>query len=503
MQRDGAESTDVVVIGGGFGGLACALQLAEAGVRVTMLERVGYVGGCAGTFVRRGARYEAGATLAAGLGPNQLFGRWIAQHGLDVPVAPLDPVVSLRGRAGVLDVHADRARLVQTLADAAGPKAEAVRAFFALQQQVADALWPLLDDPELLPPLGPRSLWTHLLRTPAYLPLLPLLGQTLHDVLVDLGVDDQPLLLQLCASTCQITVQCPPQEAEALWALATLDYWFRGAAHVVGGMGRLATALATAITQLGGTVLLQTPALALQPTANGWEVQTRKGTIVAHAVVANLLPGALAGLLPAGLRPPRLARDQAAVDDGWSAMMLYLQLRAPPAAGEAAHHVDVTDGTGQLTLGHHVFLSVSALQDTKASDGLRTAIVSTHVPLALWRSLDAAGQAALAQEVTDRMRQTLRDGAPEWMAGVVHEMTASPRTWQRFTGRPGGAVGGVPRRAGLHNYLNLWPKPLLPGLWMTGDSQFPGQSALGVALGGCRVAALVRQSLPAKGRRAA
>lgn len=495
--------SDVVVIGGGFGGLACALQLAEAGLRVTLLERLGYVGGCAGTFARRGARYEAGATLAAGLGPNQLFGRWIAKHGLDVPVAPLDPVVTLRGPAGELEVHADRARMVGQLASAAGPKAEAVRAFFALQQQVADALWPLLDRPELLPPLGPRSLWTHLLRTPAYLPLLPLLGQTLHDVLVDFGVDDQPLLLQLCASTCQITVQCPPQEAEALWALATLDYWFRGAAHVVGGMGRLATALAEAITKQGGTVLLQTPALGLTPTSQGWEVQTRHGSIAAQTVVANLLPGAVSALLPPALRPPRLLRDQAAVNTGWSAMMLYLQLQAPAATGDAAHHLDLTDASGELTMGHHVFLSVSALQDNKANGDLRTAIASTHVPLALWRSLDSVGQAQLAEQVTNRMRQTLQTGAPEWMAGVVHQMTASPRTWQRFTGRPGGAVGGVPRRVGLHNYRGLWPAPLLPGLWLTGDSQFPGQSALGVALGGSRVAAMVQQGLSAPVRRVA
>jgi phytoene dehydrogenase-like protein len=68
-------------------------------------------------------------------------------------------------------------------------------------------------------------------------------------------------------------------------------------------------------------------------------------------------------------------------------------------------------------------------------------------------------------------------------------MTASPRTWQRFTKRSQGLVGGVPRRAGLHHYTNFWPKAVAPGLYLVGDSVFPGQSALATALGGHKLGA--------------
>jgi phytoene dehydrogenase-like protein len=86
------------------------------------------------------------------------------------------------------------------------------------------------------------------------------------------------------------------------------------------------------------------------------------------------------------------------------------------------------------------------------------------------------------------MRQTLAARAPEWADGVQQCMTASPRTWQRFTGRPAGKVGGAPRRAGWHNYLDLAPQQATRGLWLVGDSVFPGQSALATALGGQRAA---------------
>ena len=41
--------TDVVILGGGHNGLVCAFYLARAGVKVTVLERRGVVGGAAVT----------------------------------------------------------------------------------------------------------------------------------------------------------------------------------------------------------------------------------------------------------------------------------------------------------------------------------------------------------------------------------------------------------------------------------------------------------------------
>lgn len=52
-------------------------------------------------------------------------------------------------------------------------------------------------------------------------------------------------------------------------------------------------------------------------------------------------------------------------------------------------------------------------------------------------------------------------------------------------------VGGVARTAGLYHYTNLGPREAAPGLYLVGDSVFPGQSALAAAPGGARVAALV------------
>jgi hypothetical protein len=46
----------------------------------------------------------------------------------------------------------------------------------------------------------------------------------------------------------------------------------------------------------------------------------------------------------------------------------------------------------------------------------------------------------------------------------------------------------LPRRKGLHHYLKLGPSQIARGVWLVGDSVFPGQSALATAIGGSRVA---------------
>jgi len=86
------------------------------------------------------------------------------------------------------------------------------------------------------------------------------------------------------------------------------------------------------------------------------------------------------------------------------------------------------------------------------------------------------------------LRETLRMRAPEVDSAIVHALSGSPRTFARFTRRGRGFVGGIPRRVGLGNYADLFPRPVADGLWLVGDTVFPGQSTLATAIGGQRAA---------------
>jgi phytoene dehydrogenase-like protein len=492
-----------LVIGGGFGGLAAALALAEGGEDVLLCETLKYPGGCASTFRRGGYQFEAGATLSAGLGEGQLFARWIKKYGLPVVWERLDPVVEMRWPGDCLRVVGDRSAFVEQFVERAPIELrEGVRGFFEEQRRAADVLWGVLDDPALLPPWGGMGeILRHVGRVGQYTKLLPLVGKTLGELLERRGLGVFQTLKMYLDAVCQITVQASGDEAEALFALGTLDYFWRGVGHVKGGIGGLAEGLAAGAKRCGAHVWMPCEVRGLEPVQSaqfrGWRAQTRLGEVEAQRVIANVLPQRLRGMLGWGEGQHRALDKRAAqVEEGWGAAMLY-RVVGGVVDGEAlaesrAHHLAlIQDPSAPLVEGNHLFCSVSGADEAARVKiaGERTVTVSTHVPMRKLRAMSDAAQAAYIQEIQDRMRAGIATLAPELAGGHVRvEMTASPQTFARFTGRPWGYVGGIPRRAGLHHYADLWPQQPAEGLYLVGDSVFPGQSTLAAALGGVKVA---------------
>ena len=509
---------DVVVVGAGFGGLSAALTLAERGVAVTLLEALPYSGGCASTFERHGVRYEAGATLFSGLAPatdddaGGFFTRALGRHGLRVDVDFADPVIEHRGPGVVVDVVRDRAAFVESFCvGASASQARGVRRFFARQHRVADLLWPLLVDGERLPLFTAhafKSLGFHARRSFGYLAALPTLaslaGKSLAQILDDDGCGDVPALRSWCDSLCQIAVQVPAAEADAVFALCALDYIWRGTGHVHGGIGKLGKQLEAAIVSAGGRVCLSRKARRITRDDDGrFVVDTARGPLRARRLLLNLLPNDAARLLDVPL-PAALAARQADVDDAWGAVMLYLVLRAADGASPAPRHLDIVDDTGVVVDGHHAFVSVSGADEGRVNadeavvfggGDLRTATVSTHIALSTLRELDDAGRAAVITAMQERLRAAVATALPTWT--VLRAMPGSPRTFARYTGRHGGAVGGVPRRAGRVAWLDgaFVDNEIVKGAALIGDSVFPGQSTLAVAVGGARAAHRIADGL--------
>lgn len=479
------EETDVVVIGGGFGGLGAALGCAEAGARVVLLERVGYLGGCASSFTRRGVRYDAGATVLAGLGEGQLFRRIVERYELPLALDVVDPALELRWGEAPLRVPGSREGLLQELSCLPGAPVRALSGALGEQGRRADALWAFFDDPSLLPPWRAGVLPRLIARVPSLLPLAPWVGRPLLDWVRWHGLEGFLPFRRLLQSLCQITVQVPLEEAETTFGLAAVDFLFRGVRSIRGGVGTLAEALGQSIASRGGEVRTSCRAKSLRRAPGGWVVETRNGAVFARNVVANLVPRALGALLGERDLEGRLARLSSRVEGGYGAVMSYRQLSGeglPPQA----HHLDlVADPSAPYVDGNHVFCSISE----PGPDGIRTLTASTHIRL----GRDVASHQSEVERVQANLDATIALRAPEISLATLDAFTASPRTFERFTGRTGGLVGGVPRRAGLSSYQELLVRPLQPGLWLAGDSLLFGQSTIAAFVGGLRTsAALLR-----------
>lgn len=478
-----------------MGGLSAAAALAKIGLDVTVLEAHVYPGGCAGTFFHQNYRFDAGATLAGGFYPNGPMDIVAHAAGIDHwPAHPANPAMAVHLPGGLTVTRYTDARRTPARRDVFGPAADA---FWRWQETTADALWNLALK---LPPWPPQTLqetaqlaadglaW--LGRNPRRHLSPRLLADAFRPVSAHL-TGAPAALRQFVDAQLLIAAQTTSRHANALYGASALDLPRRGVVHLAGGIGSIAETLAQAVKQHGGRVLYRQEVTRIV-TQNGRPVavETKRGKrFPADAVIANLPPWNIAQLL-GDAAPHKLRRLPPQPRDGWGAFMLYIGLdeSALPANFPLHHQVIVRE---PLAEGNTVFLSLSPAWDTgRAPAGRRALTLSTHTRLQPWWQLfnsDRAAYDARKADYVERMLAAAQIALPHLRHAADLVLPGTPVSFQRFTRREWGWVGGFPQT----NLFRTWGPRLLPGLWMVGDSIFPGQSTAAVAMGGLRVAGAV------------
>jgi phytoene dehydrogenase-like protein len=92
---------DVVVVGGGIGGLTVAALLSARGMNTCLLERQSQVGGCIARVEFSGYDFEPGMGLYTSFGPGEIYERLFSQLPVSLPeVSPLGSPCLLRRTDG-------------------------------------------------------------------------------------------------------------------------------------------------------------------------------------------------------------------------------------------------------------------------------------------------------------------------------------------------------------------------------------------------------------------
>jgi phytoene dehydrogenase-like protein len=513
---------DVVIIGGGHNGLVCAAYLAMGGLKVTVLERRGVVGGAAVTEeFHPGFRNSVASYTVSLLNPKVIADLRLAEHGLKVVerelanFLPLPDGRYLKTGGGVTK---------REVAKFSAEDAEALDIYDARTQAVADVLRELvLRAP---PNVTAGGSWFDALPE-----LLKAAG--LGNRMRGLGIDLQRELLDLFAMSAgdylDRTFESDPIKAAFGWdsivgnfaspyapcsAYVLLHHVFgevngkKGVwGHAIGGMGAITQAMAKAAAGLGVEIRTAAPVKeVLIEKGRAVGVVTESGEIVrAAAVVGNLNPRLMfSKLVDPAAQPADFHRRITTIRHGSGTFRMNVALSelpsftALPGKERAPHHTAGILIAPSLNYMENAFFDArrdgwskepvvelcisSTMDDTLAPKGMHVASmfcqhVSPQLP-------DGSSWDDHREKVAQLMIDTVDKYAPNFKASVLGVQINSPLDLERTFGLVGGDI--------FHGQLDLnqlfSARPVLghadhrspvPGLYMCGAGTHPGGGVTG------------------------
>ena len=244
-----ASNSHTLVVGGGFGGIASALRMRARGHKVTLIERLGALGGRAQVFEKGGFRHDAGPTvITAPFLFDELFELFGERREDHLDFVPLDPWYRFHFHNGeqfdyrpsLEDTHKEIARFNPDDAKNYDSLVETSRQIFDIGfTQLADK--PFTRFGAMLKQIP------HLLRLRSYLTVAQLVNRHIKHPLLRQALSIHPLL-----------VGGNPFDTTSIYAL--IHYLERkwGVFFCMGGTGKLVAELHKLLERTGVSVMLNT-----------------------------------------------------------------------------------------------------------------------------------------------------------------------------------------------------------------------------------------------------
>jgi C-3',4' desaturase CrtD len=474
---------EVVVVGGGIGGLTVAALLAARGVDVCLLERESRVGGCVTSFDKFGYSFEPGYGLYPSWRSNEIHDRVFSELPVEPPEVRLfDPgyLVRLPDKSEV-SLTTDQGVFEHNLREAFPECAENAISFYRKLGSLSDALQNALQKtPDFFGSSRSRQAYTLLSEGRAGAQIL---ASSQHTTLQHLdGVSSR--FRRFIDVQLQALAQAGSNEVSYLYAALALTAPQGGLFGIRGGASSLADRLADSIRQSGGRIRLNTPVLRLSydSTGNPLGVDLLSGeTLTASkAIISNLTLWDTYGKLVGLNRTPTEVRKELKSLRSWGAYLLYLGLDEDIDPSFSSTHVlalnDWQDGENFEPENNQLFFAAAPSWDLRAPQGKRAVTVHSYTDVDTWFTFhtDETDLEQKDQQMLEACWQRLHSAMPELGDHIEVIDTATPRTYYDQTRRKMGMVGGViPTPEGFWTnkprYLTCFPN-----LFIVSDTTSPG-----------------------------
>jgi phytoene dehydrogenase-like protein len=458
---------EVVVVGGGIGGLTAAALLAARGVNVCLFERQSRVGGCVANFEHFGYTFEPTAGLYSGWEPAGIYEKIFSELPVEPPkVQALSPayVVRLPDGADVAVVVSER-QFEDQLRQAFPECAEPAVSFY---RKLAKS-----DD------LNRASAHT---ATNTHFADCSLRFRRFIDV-------------QL-----QTLTQCTSDRLSLAAAARALMLPRRGIWTIQGGAQALADALAESFKKCGGTMRMNAPVLRLAYGSDGQpmgvDLLTGERVPATQAIISNLTVWDTYGKLIGLARTPASVSSQLKQLRGWGAYLLLLGMdQAAAQRLKSSRTVVLTDWQeGQSYSPDQTQFVFSVAPDTSSAPKGKLAVtVSSFTDAEEWFTFheDDSAHEQQDQAALELVWTRLHTSMPELGDSVEVIETLTPQTFYETTRRKFGMVGGLCASNASLVSEDIF-RTVFPNVFLVGDTVSSSLGLAGISESAKAVADVIR-----------
>jgi|GEM_PF-967335 len=469
------EMFDYAVVGGGVGGVLASALLSKLGRSVILFESLSYLGGCAGTFKKDGFYYNAGATTITGLEEPMPLGKILSFLEVSPALKELPMSMQVLVMDKRINLWWDSERLLQELDS--NFKGVANYKLLSELKSSSHRLWQTLW--KFLPFSGYTSILGFFLRHP-FEAIQQLLwyargGQTFKSYIAE--HQDYRLLLDYISL---ITSQGFLKEVSYAVALLGLSYPINKTYYSFGGMSNLIESIAKVIP----TIYRKTTVFKVIKADGYFLLETSKGQFRAKRVILNTTIWNLEDLVEIDSVKEFSRKAKRVYSKAWSAITLYAKVKKERAKDLPSHILILEEEPLSVGGTKELFLSLSLPEDsTMSSQEYLSLTVSTHARPELWENITKEDYDMRKELIKEEILCKIYKKLPALKGAIQNAFVGTPKTFERYTKRYKGLVGGVPMVRKYFPFRYPLPFTTVDGLFLVGDTVFPGQGLLGVSVG--------------------
>ena len=455
---------DVIIIGGGLGGLECGYILSKKGYNVCILEQNAQLGGCLQTFKRGDTIFDTGFHYVGGLDEGQFLNRLFSYFDLmDLPWHRMDE----NGFAEVVIndnsymFASGYERFVDTLAEKFQRQHKQLANYAGFLKQVGDNIGKSFSNDE-----NPNS---EMFEQSAY----SFLQQTIDDPFLRNVISGASLTMELCA------------EKLPLYVFAQINSSFiQSAWRLKGGGSLIADRLAENIRKMGGTIL--TKARVTNLTEENGKITSiefnHTEQIQGKYIISNLHPALTLSLISESKLIRKIYRNRVS--------------RLPNTYGMFTVHLKLKDNSINY-LNRNIFIHKNNnLWDSEYYSGQKTSsvLINYQVPEnnsiyaknidiltpMHWNEVEKWADTTIEKRGDDYKEFKARkaeecillasEKIPVLKASVENFYTSTPLTYRDYTGTQNGAAYGIRKDYNDIMMTLLTPQTPIPNLLLTGQN---------------------------------